>query len=405
MNNRVDIHITEPPNISASLAFLDNITDRVDGVFSWSIDALGGFATAHVEMVVSEVDAITMLSRLGKRIVFTHPEAPHKDQVCWEGRIFTVTVDDGGATVGRSLENCYNRVTVIYSTVDTSTTPPTVGARARTSVYDDAASQALYGIRELRFATGGSTASDAAVLAQRLLSQYADPLAATASMRRGGGTAPASYRVSVECVGFVEELAVRFWNSTSTTVTTLDAIMASVLASPLQFIASDTTGLVPNILLSTPYQDEDINIRTYFQRFMSYGDGATGRQMLWGVYEDRRFTSEVASESVGYYTRRGDAGESVIDALTGNAVRPWLVRPGKLVQVSDLFPDSAVVSSALDNARTFRVGRVEFTAPATVIMTPLTFDSAQMVLARLSGEQPTEEPMRELPPPPGGVYV
>lgn len=401
MNNRIDIHITEPPNISASLTFLDNITAQVDGVFSWSIDALGGFATAHVEMVVSEADARAMLSRLGKRIVFISPEAPNSGQVCWEGRIFTVSVDDGGATIARSLENCFNRVSVIYSTVDNTTTPPTVGMRARTAVLDDASSQALYGIRELRFATGGSTPSDADVLAARLLSQYADPLAATSTMRRGGGTSPESFRVSIECVGFVEELAVRFWTSASTTTTTLDAVMAGVLTSPLQFIAADASGLAPNSLLTSMYQDEDLSIRTYFQRLLAYGDGATGRQVLWGVYEDRRFITEVAAESVGYYTRRADAGEDIIDANTGNVVRPWLVRPGRIIQVADLMPDSAVYTSPLDNARAFRVGRVEFSAPASVTLSPLTFDSAQMVLARLIGQMPTEEPIHQLPPPPG----
>ena len=66
--SRIDIILTENPHYDPSMAFIENITDKVDGVFSWTIEAFGGFATAHLEMIVSEVDAWTMINRIGKRI-------------------------------------------------------------------------------------------------------------------------------------------------------------------------------------------------------------------------------------------------------------------------------------------------------------------------------------------------
>jgi hypothetical protein len=63
----IDIIITENPHYDANMSFVENITAKVDGVFSWTIEAFGGFASAHFEMVVPEADAWEMLNRLGKR--------------------------------------------------------------------------------------------------------------------------------------------------------------------------------------------------------------------------------------------------------------------------------------------------------------------------------------------------
>lgn len=395
----IDIIITQDPVSDASMAFIENITNKVDGVFSWTIDAIGGFATAHIEMVVPEADAWQMLERIGKRIVFLSPDAPDKSLICWEGRIFSVNVDDGGASIGRSLETCFNRVSVSYSTVDTTTTPPTVGLRATTAVTNETASQALYGIRELRFSIGGSTASDAVVLRNRMLTQYAFPLAVTTTMRRGGGSSASSIRVTVECVGFIEELAVRFYTSATNVSQYISTMIGNVIATPLQFIANDITGITANSLLASDYQDEDINIRSYFSRFVSWGDGATGRQSLYGVYENRKFYYTVAPNAVGYYTRRGDPSEAIIDATTGAEVKPWLVRPGVIIEVPDIMPDETVETSILANARRFLIGNVEFTAPATVILGTEVFDSAQMFLARI-GNASTGLDITPLPPIP-----
>jgi hypothetical protein len=50
----IDIIITENPHYDANMSFVENITAKVDGVFSWTIEAFGGFASAHFEMVVPE---------------------------------------------------------------------------------------------------------------------------------------------------------------------------------------------------------------------------------------------------------------------------------------------------------------------------------------------------------------
>ena len=63
----IDIIITENPARSTAnptgreMTFIENITAKVDGVFSWTIEAFGGFATAHFEMVVPEADAYEMI--------------------------------------------------------------------------------------------------------------------------------------------------------------------------------------------------------------------------------------------------------------------------------------------------------------------------------------------------------
>ena len=72
----IDIIITENPHYDASMAFVENITAKVDGVFSWTIEAFGGFASAHFEMVVPEADAWEMLNRLASASRSSRPMRP-----------------------------------------------------------------------------------------------------------------------------------------------------------------------------------------------------------------------------------------------------------------------------------------------------------------------------------------
>jgi hypothetical protein len=193
----------------------------------------------------------------------------------------------------------------------------------------------------------------------------------------------------VDCVGFIEELSVRFHTSATTTTTNISTIIGEVIATPLQFIANDITGIETNAIPGSRWQDEDITMRTYIQKFVSWGTNTSPpRQAIYGVYEGRKFAYAGAPATVGYYTRRSDPAEAIIDATTGAEVRPWLVRPGKWINVPDLLPDETTPNTSLTNARTFFIGTVEYTAPATVILSPVAFDSAQMQLARLTGAPP-----------------
>jgi hypothetical protein len=408
--SRIDIAITENPHYDPAMSMIENITDKVDGVFSWTIEAFGGFATAHLEMVLSDADAWEMMNRLGKRIIFTHPEAPSASMVCWEGMIQAVTMDDGGASVARSMENCYNQVRVNFTGIDTSVNPPSPygggSGYMGTDVLSDAASVALYGKRYLLYQAGTIYGRHFSGLIARgnsmrdvFLSQFAYPRSAATSIKRGGGSSAQTVRVSVDCVGFGYEFAVSFHSETAMADATVSSILSAIISNTnygywgigtpalppgfpsawkLDMISTDTTGITANTLTYTRYNFSDKTTRTYIDELMRLGDGATGRRTFWGVYEDRKFTTTVEPVTAEYVARRNDPSEAIFDAATGAEIRPWLVRPGKIIEIPDLLPDGVVYTSALANARTMVIGTVEFTAPSTVILSPVAPDPGGM---------------------------
>jgi hypothetical protein len=408
--SRIDILITENPVYDSTMSLVENITDSVDGVFNWTIEAYGGFATAHFEMSLSEDRVFEMLNRIGKRVIFTHPEAPDTSMICWEGMIQTVTVDDGGASISRSMDNCYNVIRVNFTGIDTGVRPPSPygggSGYMGTDAGKDATSISAYGKRYLLYQAGTLYARGYdALIAQGnnmrdlFLQQFANPRAVANTVRRGGGAAASMVKVSVECVGFSYEFAVSFHSETSPSDAPISTILSDIITNTnygyygigtpplpagfpstwkLDMISTDTTGIAANTRTYARYNFTDKTTRTYLDELTRLGDGATGRRVFWGVYEGRKFTTTVEPSAVAYTTQRGDPAEAIYDTTTGNVVPPWLVRPCNIISVPDLLPSEAVYSTALDNARTLTIGTVEFTAPSTVVLTPVPADPSGM---------------------------
>jgi len=438
--SRIDIIITENPAKSATNptgrteTFIENITDKVDGVFSWTIEAFGGFATAHLEMVVSEADAWEMLNRLGKRVAFLHPEAPDKSLICWEGMIHSVNVDDGGATISRSLENCYNKIAVNYTGVDDSRDPPETRGYEGTEHAEDSASVAAYGRRFLIYEAGtiygpsyqARRQNGGNKLRDLFLSQFAEPRASATTLRRGGGSSASGLRVSVDCVGFVHELAMNFNGDLSYYQANISDILKAIVQNvcygtaaqfapygttptafaaswQLPFVSADTSKITENTNQVTRYKLDSRTTRTYIDDLMRYGDGATGRRTFYGYYENRVFHYTVEPDTYDYKTRRNDPSEAIYDRATGNIVPPWLVRPAKVIGVPDLVPEET--SETLGNPRAFLIGTVEFTAPATVVLTPIAPDPSGLwgtAMLQSGGGYTQAEYGTMRPPPTGG---
>jgi hypothetical protein len=69
-----------------------------------------------------------------------------------------------------------NQVSLVYSTVDTSVTPPAVGVRKETATNDDLVSQAKYGIIRKVLSSGGCTAANADIIRDVFLAEGAYPV-------------------------------------------------------------------------------------------------------------------------------------------------------------------------------------------------------------------------------------
>lgn len=418
----IDIIITENPAKSAAyptgrpMTFIENITAKVDGVFSWTIEAFGGFATAHFEMVVPEADAWEMLQRIGKRVAFLSPDAPDSTLVCWEGMIHAVNVDDGSATVTRTLENCYNTVRVNFTAIDIDPSPPQNRGYAGTDTASDTASVEKYGRRYLLYQAGEIQASgwffpsqhkiQGNIIRDTFLAQMAEPRAYTSTMRRGGGSNASSIRVSVDCVGFAHELALNFHSEIGHEGATISNILTSIVTNvgygtaddwapfggegnragfvagwKLPFVNdTDTTGIESNTITTPRFNFTDKTTRTYVDELMHFGFLVNGvrRRAFFGYYENRKFFYTAEPSTYSYITRRNDPSEAIYDYTTGAIVPPHLIRPARVIGVPDLLPDETAVSDVLTTARAFTIGTVEFTAPATVVLTPVSADPSGM---------------------------
>lgn len=381
MTRRIDVHITENRVADSTRSFVENITRLISGPFILTSAAQGGYATATLNLACSQVDAWRMLGYIGKRIVFKNALAP-TDMIVWEGLIYNVSVDDGKSAVSRSLANTYNQVRVTYSTVDTSTTPPTVGAQATTADADDTASQASYGIRELSYAIGGSSATEAANLRDVLLSQYKRTLPSIAAAQRGGGVS-AEATVTIQCVGAWETLDKRIYTQTALTGNvSMDTIIKAILTAKAQFASTDQSNIAVNARTNSRYFSNQLTAQAVINGLCAKG-GTVNLRWYFGLYENGLPYYNEEPTSVAYHTRRFSPDEAIYDATTGLPVPPFLVKPGRIIRVDDLLPDAVAYNTTLDDPRAFLISETQYTSPNLLTLIPQAKDPSQLQLARM----------------------
>lgn len=383
----LDFLITQNRVVDAGQTFLESITKFIDADNPplLTSTAQGGYATAQLNLNMSEVDAYRLLDRrLGCRLKVISPLAQNAEMIVWEGLIYTISIDDGRNTVNRSLTNLYNQVRVVYSTITfDSSGNQVLGAQATTANANNTTSQAAYGIRELKYAIGGATQADAKQLRDTLLSQYQNPLAEQTAARRGGGGSLANVRVTLDAVGWWETLDKRFYTQTTiTTTATVDTSIKACLTSVGQFANSDQSGIVANAYTTTRYSEGSQTAQSYINKLCALG-GTNKRRFYLQLLDSGKPSYFEEPTTVAYRARRLDPTEAVYDATTGAIVPPWAVLPGRIISFDDLLPDALTYTSALLNARAFLIGETRFTAPASLQLIPYTKDPGQLNLTRM----------------------
>lgn len=394
--NRIDVIITQSPLISSlqripNTAQIANITDMVNGPYTWTIGAQGGFKTASVKLRMSVVEAFRMLNdNLGKRLIFTHPAAP-KDGLCWEGMISTITVDDGKAPVSRSMANVYNWVKVVYSSVDYSQAQPVLGQQKETTPAIDSTSLNTYGQRQLYYSAGGMSDTNSTYLRESLFNKYKSPRTLSTGATAGATSGMGDAEVTIDAAGYWETLDKRVYIDTViVAASALDLVIQDVIdpfgAPYNSFLSPDSTsGLVPNALTQSRYQDKAITIQQYLNKLCGLGHAGYYGPSFLGVYENRVVYYTPYPTANKYIMRRMDPLERIYDAVTGLEVPPWLVRPAQIVTIPDLLPNGLIYADDVTNVRSFVIGQVAFTSPNKVSLTPATDDPTQVLLSRISG--------------------
>lgn len=392
MASRIDIHITENPKYDAAMTGIRNITNLVESQFGWTIDAQGGFASAHLNMKMSEVDAFQFMNTMvGRRIVFTHPEAPGASMICWEGLIYTVGVNDGKVNVSRSMQDVYNSVRVQYAErVQDGGGQTITGQTQYTAITTNTTSIAAYGTRENLY-TSPSHASnvDATGLRDVILAEYANPRPVLTAAELGTNSMGDGLTVTVDCVGFMETLSKRLYVNASPHAynQNIDVVLKALLTAVGEMVNSDQTNIAANST-RTEYDGftGKVSAKTIIDALCAKGYSSPARRAYFGLYADRIPYYYQEPTSAEYIVRKYDGGERVINATTGAIVHPWLVRPGRIVRVPDLVPDEVTYSAALSDPRQFVIASVRFTAPNTLMMMPQSqFPGTVQKMAQLGG--------------------
>jgi len=390
MSNRIDIVITEAPQVDTSTPPLinANLTDEATG-FSWTIAAQGGFKSAQIDCVVPRARAFEILQRFtSKRVIFTSPTALNLAQVCWEGMVYQVSVDDGKRKVTRSMANVYNSVTVAYSSTDyTQATPQ--GAQVATVTLTDSPSQALYGFRQLVYTVGEMNSTDATRLATILLARYGYPQTVIGGESVGDAPGGNEVRVSIDCVGYGEVLDKYIYTSALTTTQSLDTLVKNVItahatAGPTQILSTNYANVTVNSLTRPRWQLKNITALDYINDVCAYGSGSFAEQNLFGVTENRQIYYNPFPSTLSYWQSMFDSSERVYSYDSGGVVDPWNVRPGKLIAIGDILPDTGYpYDFDVTDVEQFLIGEVKFTAPNKLALTPWTGDPTQVVLHRI----------------------
>jgi len=276
---------------------------------------------------------------------------------CWEGYLETVAVQFGQEQRSVSVREMANRIRVRYQTVLGSQ-----GARpTSTTFFEDTASEALYGKKDLALAVGNtSDGTEVDDYGNTKLSKLSNPHAAPSSEVASGDLG--EIRITLIFAGWyttTEWVIASNTSTTKTTTTTQLGTILTALAAVNAFISTATTNIIASGVTATEFMDNDTTYRAKIEQLMQRGDGTD--PYAWGVYENREFYADTyTGADPTDITYRRNLGEATLLDAQGADVPFWSVRPNANYSVVELL-DIAPVVTQQDSAAGFYVARTTCT--------------------------------------------
>lgn len=333
--------------------FVEDLAGRADR-YDQAIDHHIGFESMTVSFPCTLEDALDWLSfGLMRSVIVTGPDVGPK-QSAWEGFLETVEAQIGGEQRSVSVREMANRIRVQYQTV-----LGTTGARPTTSTFfEDTASEALYGKKDLVLALGNTTdGAEVDDYGNAMLAKLKNPLAAPSSQIASGDLG--EIRLTLTFAGWYTTLGNVLTSNTSTTKTSTTTQLGTLLtniAAVNAFISTVTTNIVSSGVTATEFIETDTPYRQKIEALLARGNGT--QPYAWGVYEDREFyASQWAGATPTTITYQRTISEAAIYDSAGGEVAFWDVRPNAVYQVQELL-DIAPVATQQDAAARFYVARV-----------------------------------------------
>lgn len=345
--------------------------------------AVGGYWTAQIVLNLTLVEAEDWYENgLGRQIKTYNPAGV----VIWEGFVNQVTLNAGALSQIRGpLMEVANRVSTVYSPLDVTVYPPVSGTTTVTTIAENTASQAQYGIIEKVVSAGTTTDENAEKVRDVFLNENRNPkTSGQVSLSLGSAQ---NTVITLDCIGNVNWLTAYIYNNASTAFELVsDKIIAIIAADPNSYLSASVNEIEENSFLTPAVENRNRFAWDILTELVSLGNDVNDTRRLFGVYADRvpYYTSQ--PKTIAYHHRLTDPAQAVTTP-TGALVYPWDVQPGKWLHVPDFligrsFPAS---DNLADDPRNLFIESVDFTAPATISISGETAGgSLNQLLAKLT---------------------
>lgn len=339
--------------------------------------AYGGFDTATLAITGS----VQQLEEWYERGIGRHIEVfDNRLMKIWEGFVDQVDLTIGGlsASVG-PLTEVGNRVSAVFSRLNTAVNPPTSGGREVTIIGENLISQGLYGIWEKTLSAGSTTSADAEYARDTFLAERAYP-ARTQTLASGSNTPS----ISLSLKGYRYYLAAFIYSQlvSSGTQSATAQLSAVIAADPNAIFSTDLSRIDTNAALIPSYEDDESFGDGVIKNILALGDASANR-WLFGVYEDRRVYYQQAPTTLEY-VQSLQSTDLAVRLISGERLYPWNVRPGKWLFLDDFLIGRSAPVDLKTDPRCIFVESVTYTAPYDVSITGGKSEKLEQVIAQLA---------------------
>lgn len=329
---------------------------QIENVQSYrqNIVAAGGFDSASIQLKVGAGD---MADWLIHGLAHAIEVFDAGGNIVWEGFVNEVRAQFGATTLTVGpLTDMANRARILYKTMDWDTTPPVKGDSVKSVWFEQSSSVDKFGILEGTFSGGEGDVDEATQVIQNVVEETAWP-----EIAHNLGLSGGDITLNIECRGWHHMLSKYYYYRTGEAgkQNAYDKIWMVLQLDPNGIFDNSIAQVEQNTTQVAIYEDEDKTAAAVIKEIIDIGDSDLNRY-VWGVYEGRVFIYEKQSTEV-YYERSASDGAI---SIGGSEIKPWMVRPGRWVQITELIGGhiTGIETMRSDPTKVF-IESVSYTAP------------------------------------------
>lgn len=380
----VSVVVYEP--IKSGYGQITSFSTRDINSYSHNIEAVGGFATANIE-IAADVSTVSdwLDNGIGRHVVVYGPGGA----IAWEGFVNQISSSMSGLDLEYgSIMEMANKVKVKYQTIswDIPDTP-VAGVQSETAFAEDSDSQERYFILEdiLNIGEASETLNQPTNVRDMYLNEMAWPKTSqTVSILAGDHPT-----VTLNCIGYFNILKRSYYSKTGT-VSSMDAsdkIIDVVNANPNSIVKS-TTRVESNTTPVPEHEEGDSTGWDVILDTLSYGTSSNYRYNV-GMVEDRTLYGEevnLSRPNIEYTIRIRSQNPVLGSYPSGGTVPKSLVRPGRWLLITDTmasYPGNQEPLFSYRDPRMVFIESVEYNADGSLTLSSSTQNRVDRTIARI----------------------